>query len=317
MQLSAGALVLFVGMLVLLLALVAYASGVGRRSHEPIPEVPTGNPSMERKVVATLAMLILSGLLLTGYAYYEPIRQVKATERQDKIAIERGIETYTSLCYSCHGIDGQGAQVPPPNDSVVAPALNRADMHPKDAEGLKARYEYVVRTVHRGKGLVMPAWGREDGGQLLDEQIHEVAMLITRGDMVMHGTQTAWDVAREKSKEKIAHGSPEPTLPKVDDAGLSEDAKAGLAIFTGKAGCIGCHQIGSQGGVTGPALTTIATVAETRKPGTDAAAYIEESIRNPGAFVVQGYAAGLMPAFQGLLTDAEIKQVEAYLLTRK
>lgn len=317
MQLSAGALVLFVGMLLLLLMLVAYASGVGRRAHEAIPDVPTGNPSMERKVVATLAMLILSGLLLTGYGYYEPIRQVTALERQERIAMERGAENYSVLCVSCHGIDGRGAQVPPPNDSVVAPALNRDDMRPKEPVAYKERYEYVIRTLHRGKGLIMPAWGKTDGGQLLDEQIHELALLITKGDTVIHGTQTAWDVAREKSREKIAHGAPEPTIPKLDDSGLSDEAKAGQSIFAGKAGCIGCHQIGAQGGVTGPALTNIATVAEGRKPGMDAAAYLDESIRQPNAFVVTGYAPGLMPSFQGLLTDAEIKSIEAYLLTRK
>ena len=317
MQLSAGALVLFVGMLLLLLLLVAYASGVGRRAHEAIPDVPTGNPSMERKVVATLAMLILSGLLLTGYGYYEPIRQVTALERQERIAMERGAENFSSLCISCHGIDGGGAQVPPPNDTVVAPALNRADMRPKDPEAYKERYEYVVRTLHRGKGLIMPAWGKQDGGQLLDEQIHELALLITKGDTVIHGTQTAWDVAREKSREKIAHGAPEPTIPKLDTAGLSPEALAGQGIFTGKAGCIGCHQIGSQGGVTGPPLTNIATVAETRKPGMDAAAYLDESIRQPNAFIVTGFSPGLMPSFQGLLTEDELKALEAYLLTRK
>jgi mono/diheme cytochrome c family protein len=317
---TTGAIVLFVGMLILLLLLVGYASGVGRRAHEEIPEVPTGNPSMERKVVATLAMLILSGLLLTGYAYYEPYRQVQATARQERIAMERGAESFSTLCISCHGIDGQGAQVPPPNDTVVAPALNRADMRPDpvtNPEAYKERYEYVVRTIHRGKGLIMPAWGRQDGGQLLDEQIHELALLITKGNTVIHGNQTAWEVAREKSREKIAHGAAEPTLPKVDDTGLSDAAKAGLSIFSGKAGCIGCHQIGAQGGVTGPSLTNIATVADTRKPGMDAAAYIDESIRQPNAFVVQGFPAGQMPAFGGLLTDAEIKNLQEYLLTRK
>jgi mono/diheme cytochrome c family protein len=317
MQISAGALVLFVGMLLLLLLLVIYASGVGRRAHEDIPEVPTGNPSMERKVVATLAMLILSGLLLTGYAYYEPYRQVRALERQERIAMERGAETYSSLCMSCHGIDGQGAQVPPPNDSVVAPALNRPDMRPKDPEAYRERYEYVVRTLHRGKGLIMPAWGREDGGQLLDEQIHELALLITKGDTVIHGTQTAWEYTREKSREKIAHGSPEPTIPRLDDSGLSEAARAGQSIFTGTAGCIGCHQIGAAGGVTGPSLTNIATVAATRQPGADAATYIRESIVNPNAYVVPGYPPGQMPAFGNLLSPQQIDQLTEFLLTRQ
>src|SRR5215207_788858 len=112
MQLSAGAVILFAAMILLLGMLVVYASGVGRRAHEPIPDVPTGNPSMERKVVATLGMLILSGLLLTGYSFVEPRRQEEALARQERIGIERGIENFTTLCIGCHGVDGRGAAVP-------------------------------------------------------------------------------------------------------------------------------------------------------------------------------------------------------------
>ena len=64
---------------------------------------------MERKVVATLALLILSGLMLTGYAFVEPRRQEEALARQERIGIHRGIENYTTLCMSCHGVDGNGA----------------------------------------------------------------------------------------------------------------------------------------------------------------------------------------------------------------
>src|SRR4051812_31462730 len=112
MQFSAGAVILFIAMLLLLGLLVGYASGVGRRAHGPIEDVPTGNPSMERKVVATLALLIISGLLLTGYAFVEPRRQQEATERQERIGIQRGIDNFTTLCIGCHGVDGTGAVVP-------------------------------------------------------------------------------------------------------------------------------------------------------------------------------------------------------------
>ena len=122
---SAGAIVLFAGMVLLLGLLVAYASGVGRRAHEPIPDVPTGNPSMERKVVATLALLIVSGLLLTGYGYVEENRQAAALARQEAIGIHRAVENYTTLCVGCHGIDGTGAIVPDQPSPLVAPALNR------------------------------------------------------------------------------------------------------------------------------------------------------------------------------------------------
>lgn len=316
-MMTASAVILVIAMLLLLGLLVGYASGVGKRAHQPVGELPTGNAAMERKVVAALALTILSGLLLTGYSFVEPRRQEQALARQERISIERGIENYTSLCISCHGIDGQGAVVPGTNPVVVAPQLNREDMRPKDPDAYRERYEYVVKTLHRGRGLLMPAWGRQDGGTLLDEQIHELALLITKGDTVVHGTQTAWQHAREISREKIAHGAPEPQLPRIDEEGLSAEALRGNSLFTGKGGCVGCHVVGSVGGVTGPALTNIATVAATRKPGTSAEAYIDESIRNSQAFVVPGYAAGLMPSYQGLLTDAEINDLVQFLLTRQ
>lgn len=316
MQLSAGAVILFIAMCLLLGLLVAYASGVGRRAHEPAGEVPTGNPSMERKVVVVLGLLILSGLLLTGYSFREPLRQNEALARQERIGIERGIENFTTLCIGCHGIDGRGAVVPGTNPPVVAPQLNREDMRPKDPEAYKERYDYVSRTIHRGRGLIMPAWGKSDGGALLDEQINELALLITKGDLVVEGNLTAWEVAREKSREKIAHGAPEPVIPTVDMATLPPEAQEGARLFAGAGGCIGCHTVGSIGGNTGPPLTNIATVAETRKPGMNAEAYIHESIVNSQAFLVPGFGP-LMPSFQGVLSEAQVNSLTQYLLTLK
>src|SRR4051812_27237525 len=275
MQFSAGAVILFIAMLLLLGLLVGYASGVGRRAHGPIEDVPTGNPSMERKVVATLALLIISGLLLTGYAFVEPRRQQEATARQEAIGIQRGIDNFTTLCIGCHGIDGTGAVVPGTNPPLVAPALNRPDLRPdpNDKDAYNERYNFVNKTIHRGRtGTPMPAWGRTDGGPLLDEQIHELTLLIIKGDTVIRDGKTAWMITAEESKEKIAHGAPEPRTPSVDLSQLSPEEAAGAKIFTGKGGCVGCHNAGSGGGATGPNLSQIATTAETRKPGMDARA---------------------------------------------
>jgi mono/diheme cytochrome c family protein len=317
MQLSAGALVLFAGMIVLLGMLVAYASGVGRRAHEDIPEVPTGNPSMERKVVATLGLLIVSGLLLTGYSFVEPRRQEQALARQEAIGIHRAIENYTTLCVSCHGVDGTGALVPD-QPNLVAPALNRPDMRPdpNDKDAYTKQYDFVNKTIHRGRvGTPMPAWGRSDGGSLLDEQINELTLLIVKGETIIDG-KPAWERVAEVAKEKIAHGAPEPLRPTEDVSMLSPEAQAGGRIFTGKGGCIGCHNAGSGGGATGPNLSRIATDAATRKPGTDAAAYLSESIHDPQAFLVPGFAP-IMPSFRGTLTEDEINQVVQFLLTKQ
>jgi mono/diheme cytochrome c family protein len=322
MAFSTGAVILFIAMVILLGMLVAYASGVGSRAHQPIEGAPTGNPSMERKVVATLALLILSGLLLTGYAFVEPRRQEEALVRQEKIGIHRGIENYTSLCLGCHGMDGTGAVVPGTENAaipLVAPALNRPDLRPdpNDKDAYTERYNFVSKTIHRGRpGTPMPAWGRSDGGSLLDEQIHELALLITKGDMKIEGNKSAWEVASEMSKEKVAHGAPEPKLPVIDDSKFPPEAQAGLKIFTGKGGCVGCHNAGFGGGATGPNLAQISTVGATRKPGMDAPAYISESIHDSTAFIVPGYPP-VMPSFRGTLTEEEINQLVAFLMLPK
>jgi mono/diheme cytochrome c family protein len=315
MQLSAGAIVLLIAMLLLLVALVAYASGVGKRAHQPVEEVPTGNPSMERKVAVILALMLLSALALTGYAFWEPIRQAQAADRQENVSIVRGIENYTTLCISCHGIDGLGAVVPGTDPPRVAPQLNREDLRPKDPDAYEEAYELVYKTIQRGRpGTPMPAWGREDGGSLLDEQIHELTLMIVKGDKHVRGEETAWEVAREEAREKIAHGAPEPQKPEVQLAAeLSEDARAGARLLQSK-GCIGCHVIGGGvGGQTGPNLAQIQTVADSRQPGTSAEEYLRQSILQPTAFLVPGYPP-VMPSFQGQLSDQELNQIIAYLL---
>jgi mono/diheme cytochrome c family protein len=91
----------------------------------------------------------------------------------------------------------------------------------------------------------------------------------------------------------------------------------GAQLFAAQ-GCVACHVIKGQGGTVGPELSTIGTVAATRKPGMDAAAYIHESIVSPNAFVTQGYQPGLMPqTFGQALSSEQIDQLVNYLLELK
>ena len=59
------------------------------------------------------------------------------------------------------------------------------------------------------------------------------------------------------------------------------DAARGADIYRGKGNCAGCHSIHGEGGVAGPDLSGI---GESRS-----AAYLRESIVNPGAAVPEGY----------------------------
>ena len=135
---------------------------------------------------------------------------------------------------------------------LVAPALNRPDLRPdpNDKDAYNERYNFVTKTIHRGQtGTPMPPGVAQDGGSLLDEQIHELTLLILKGDTVVQG-KPAWELASEVAKEKIAHGAPEPQRPTMDMAQFSPEEQAGARIFTGKGGCVGCHNAGSGGGAS-------------------------------------------------------------------
>jgi mono/diheme cytochrome c family protein len=67
---------------------------------------------------------------------------------------------------------------------------------------------------------------------------------------------------------------------------------AGEKIFREKGQCTTCHGIGRPG--RGPDLAGVGGRAGTRKPGTKAAAYLVDSLVNPGAFVVESFP-NIMP----------------------
>jgi hypothetical protein len=71
-------------------------------------------------------------------------------------------------------------------------------------------------------------------------------------------------------------------------------------------------------GTIGPELDGIAQRAPTRKPPMSAADYIDESIKDPAAFVVPNYPA---PSAGGMIlpspvSDQERKDLVAFLLTQ-
>lgn len=325
-------------LLLLLAGLLFYATSGGRRVGAPaLPEV-TGVLAMERKLTLTLVLLFGTGALLTVYFLVEPYRLQAATEAQERISLVRGVETYATLCYACHGVDGKGAVVPGTDPPRVAPALNRADFRPTDPDEAAKTHELIFRTVARGRpNTPMPAWSRAEGGALLDEHINELVLVIMRGEqqvpMVREGLQggafspitgqttataPVWEQVKHVVEEKIAHGAPPPiALPEAPPVALSPEAGKGLAYWRGEGACIGCHVIaGMGGGTTGPALSNIGNVAATRKPGMSAEDYIRESLLEPSAYVVQGFQP-IMPSFKGRISDEQLNQLVQFYMTLK
>jgi cbb3-type cytochrome c oxidase subunit III len=93
-------------------------------------------------------------------------------------------------------------------------------------------------------------------------------------------------------------------------AGLAE-ATTGEQIFTA-AGCAGCHTFQPAGstGTIGPDLDDLASAAGNMPPEE----FVRESILNPDAEIAQGFSPGVMPSFEGRLSDQQVQALVDYLL---
>ncbi|MEO1664860.1 MAG: cytochrome c oxidase subunit II [Chloroflexota bacterium] len=98
--------------------------------------------------------------------------------------------------------------------------------------------------------------------------------------------------------------------------------QARLASGEGGYGCAGCHVLDSLGwiGQVGPSLNNIADTAVSRAAAAgneSAEAYIYESIRNSQAYIVPGYASGIMPNWdEEQMSNEYVADATAYLLTQ-
>jgi cytochrome c oxidase subunit II len=98
-------------------------------------------------------------------------------------------------------------------------------------------------------------------------------------------------------------------------------AAAGKSVFTGSAGCSGCHTLAaaSATGTVGPDLDTrlrsdCATAASKQIRGATLEQCIETAITKPYAYLPSGYTAGIMPSnFAQRLTPTEIQSLVTFL----
>jgi nitric oxide reductase subunit C len=111
---------------------------------------------------------------------------------------------------------------------------------------------------------------------------------------------------------------PDETLAELqaDVAALpAGDAAVGRALFSAD-GCVACHSLLADERIVGPSLAGVATRAPGRKPGYSAQVYLYESITHPNAYVVAGFAAGVMPQdFKTRLVSQDFADIIAFLMT--
>jgi cytochrome c len=246
-----------------LLAVLGVVLWYAARVATPLAAAPAGPPTgalaMERKIIAIVAMIAAMALLFLGYGFREQARQVTAQEAQVDTSIGRGIENFSSLCFPCHGEKGQGAVVPDVTPLRLAPALNRPDLRPTDTDLRAKEYEFIFKTIQRGRpGTPMPTWGQIDGGTLLDEHINELTLMILNGDkQVMYEGKlaTPWEHTADIVNEHVAQGLA--TLPKQPDVqslpfyqALNPQQQQGVTVILQR-GCGGCHTIPNIPGASG------------------------------------------------------------------
>lgn len=106
---------------------------------------------------------------------------------------------------------------------------------------------------------------------------------------------------------------PETVVGTVEQAPVatSGDPAQGKTLFTAN-GCGGCHAYGPAGssGSVGPKLDNL--VASSKAAGEDVDAYVAESIKSPGSFVVKGYTDGVMPPY-AQFTSEQVGDLVAFL----
>ncbi len=149
--------------------------------------------------VQRLATVVVIGLvaLATVLVLYlaDENNRIKAEEKeQQEASIERGIQLYLQYCVSCHGPAGEGMMEPgaagtgriglPLGGNTYATKLNQEGIQANGTPypgGVAARATVIAETIKQGRNL-MPAWGVDYGGPLIDAQIDDLVNMIQHVD---------------------------------------------------------------------------------------------------------------------------------------
>ncbi len=225
----------------------------------------------QRKYLAlsVLSVLVIALFLVT--CFREPSRMTAAAERQDHEWVTLGATIYTSNCMQCHGPKGEGH---------VGMPLNKPEYkgHPLDSK-YKDTYQMIYNTISNGRPGTgtpswvragdrwisytrMPAWFRDAGGPLDENQLRAVAYFIMLGDILKvdpsdPDSDTFWNSIGGSNFPAPALKT-EGALPDAKGLTANENAQAKELIQKKAAPtCLACHTIGPLGGVVGPDLTNV------------------------------------------------------------
>lgn len=268
----------------LAVGLLASACGSGELAADLTP-IPTLAPGETPALVEALAQ---------GPATEAPSEEAGGEEEagaEDEL-VAAGEALFSQACAGCHGAqDGAG------------PALTgMADRAATRVEGMSAE-EYVHQSIvdpsaHVVEGFqdIMPKNYEEEYS---DDEIGSLVAYIMAAGSEEGGAAEEAESAEEAEEAEATE----------EAAVAAGDAAAGEALFAQD--CSGCH--GAQDGA-GPALTGLGERAETRVEGMSAEEYLHESIVDPSAYVVQGFADIMPKQYEEQFSEEDIADLIAFML---
>lgn len=232
----------------------------------------------------------------------------------DKAFIEKGKDKYNIFCAPCHGGlgDGKGmivsfGLVPPPSyhDDRLR---NVEDGHFFDVitNGIRSMYGYEAQIPD-----IKDRWAIIAYIRALQQSQNS-----TEKDLAGY-TLSQEELDRYKSAEQAAQAEKERAAAKLAAMSSDELVKMGKELFTTKT-CNACHSLDGSN-LVGPTFKGVYNHSVEFTDGSKTKvddAYLTESILNPSAKIVKGYAPA-MPNFRDLLTDVEVKALVEYIKTVK
>jgi mono/diheme cytochrome c family protein len=209
-------------------------------------------------------------------------------------------------CTACHGL---GTRAPNllTDHAGQGPIGARCGTRRPGMDCKTYLYESMVepnKHVVAGFEPIMPDMRRS----LSNDQIWAtIAFLQTQGGEV---TVTADDI-RRTGGAPAAGGAPIAGGAAPGPAAPATTATTDPTALFAEKGCVGCHQLGGQGGQVGPPLDAIG-----RQRNAD---YIRRALLEPNADTARGYErfAGTMPAFGQQLTGAQLEAMVRFLASRR
>lgn len=271
-----------------------------------------------------ILLILATSSILLFYGLREEDRMAETALAQNGRAIEVGAELFEGQCSRCHGTQGLG--IP----GLCPPLNDRSFFDSRLAEvGWSGTMEdYIVATASSGRlastrpdrfpgeGIpAMPSFSEHYGGPLREDQIRDIAAFILNWE----GTATEILPAPTPAGPAVGTDITKP-LPEGDPvAGEQLAASPGIA-------CTACHIAAPTGpawlptagepGIGERAVTRL-TQSDYTGTATTPEQYLFESIVLPGEYLVSGFT-DLMPHIYGQsLTDQDVANLIAYMLTLK